>query len=155
PRLEGGRAGTNDEYKEAFAAYVKHGETKAALSVGTPASGGYVAPAEVEAEITRLVTNISPIRGLATVRQVSGAGYKKPTTITGRAVGWVAETAPRPETAGQVIDALSYTPAELYAMPAATSQFLEDAAVDVGQWIADEVNAAFAVQESAAFVNGD
>ena len=40
-------------------------------------------------------------------------------------------------------------------MPAATSAFLDDAAVDVGQWIADEINTAFAEQESAAFVNGD
>ena len=40
-------------------------------------------------------------------------------------------------------------------MPAATSAFLDDAAVDVDQWIADEVNAAFAEQETTAFVTGD
>ncbi len=40
-------------------------------------------------------------------------------------------------------------------MPAATAAFLDDAAVDVGAWIADEVNAAFAEQETAAFVNGN
>src|SRR6185369_1257993 len=61
----------------------------------------------------------------------------------------------RPETASQTIDALSFPTAELYAMPAATSAFLDDAAVDVGQWIADEVNAAFAQQESTAFVTGN
>src|SRR5690606_3316315 len=33
--------------------------------------------------------------------------------------------------------------------------FLDDAAVDVGQWIADEVNAAFAEQETTAFVSGN
>ena len=40
-------------------------------------------------------------------------------------------------------------------MPAATAAFLDDAAVDVGAWLADEVNAAFAEQETAAFVNGN
>ena len=40
-------------------------------------------------------------------------------------------------------------------MPAATPQFLDDAAVDVDQWIADEVNAAFAEQEGTAFVTGN
>ncbi len=40
-------------------------------------------------------------------------------------------------------------------MPAATSAFLDDAAVDVGQWIAEEVNAAFAQQEGIAFVTGN
>jgi HK97 family phage major capsid protein len=67
----------------------------------------------------------------------------------------VAETASRPQTASQTIDAVSFPTAELYAMPAATAAFLDDAAVDVGQWIADEVNAAFAAQEGTAIVSGD
>ena len=44
---------------------------------------------------------------------------------------------------------------ELYAMPAATQTLLDDAAVNVEQWIADEVQVVFAEQEGAAFVNGD
>jgi HK97 family phage major capsid protein len=44
---------------------------------------------------------------------------------------------------------------ELYAMPAATSALLEDSVVDLDQWIAGEVDAAFAAQEGAAFVSGD
>ena len=154
PRLEGGRADSGDEYKDAFAAYVKRGEEKA-LSVGVPGDGGYLVPTETDTEITRLMTALSPIRGLASVRQVSTAIYKKPVTITGAATGWVAETASRPQTDSQTIDALSFPTAELYAMPAATSQFLDDAAVDVGQWIADEVNSAFAQQEGTAFVSGN
>ncbi len=154
PRLEGGAVEGQDEYKDAFSAYVKRGEEKA-LSIGSNPDGGYLVPAETEAEITRLVTHISPIRAIAGVRQVSSAVYKKPITITGPQVGWVAETAARTTTNSQTIDALAFPTAELYAMPAATSAFLDDAAVDVGQWIADEVNAAFAAQETSAFVNGD
>jgi HK97 family phage major capsid protein len=133
---------------------VKRGEEKA-LSIGSNPDGGYLVPTETDTEITRLMTGLSPIRALATVRQVSTSTYKKPVTVTGPAVGWVSETAARPETASQTIDALSFPTAELYAMPAATSAFLDDAAVDVGQWIADEVNAAFAQQESTAFVTGN
>ena len=40
-------------------------------------------------------------------------------------------------------------------MPATTQTLLDDAIVDVGAWIAEEVQAAFAGQESAAFVAGD
>ena len=40
-------------------------------------------------------------------------------------------------------------------MPAATQSLLDDAAVDIEQWIADEVQVAFAEQEGAAFVSGD
>lgn len=67
----------------------------------------------------------------------------------------MGETAARPETTSQTLAELTYPTMELYAMPAATQTFLDDAAVDVGQWIADEVNAAFAEQETAAFINGN
>ena len=40
-------------------------------------------------------------------------------------------------------------------MPAATQTLLDDAVVDIDHWIAEEVEAAFAEQEGAAFVNGD
>ncbi len=40
-------------------------------------------------------------------------------------------------------------------MPAATQSLLDDAVVDLDQWIAAEVEAAFAEQEGAAFVTGN
>ncbi len=40
-------------------------------------------------------------------------------------------------------------------MPAATSSLLDDAAVNVEQWITEEVEAAFAEQEAAAFITGN
>jgi HK97 family phage major capsid protein len=154
PRLEGGRPDAGDEYKEAFSAYVKRGEEKA-LRIGSNADGGYLVPSETDAEISRMMAALSPIRAIASVRQVSTTTFKKPVTTTGPVVGWVSETGTRSETNSQVIDALSFPTAELYAMPAATTAFLDDAAVDVGQWIAEEVNAAFAQQEGIAFVSGD
>jgi HK97 family phage major capsid protein len=154
PLLDGRARHVDGEYKEAFSSYVKRGEEKA-LSIGVNADGGYVVPSETETEITRLMTAVSPIRAIAGVRQVSGSVYKRPISITGPAVGWVGETAARPTTNSQTLAELSYPTMELYAMPAATSAFLDDAAVDVGQWIADEVNAAFAAQETTAFVSGN
>lgn len=156
PALEGTsfQATADDEYKDAFSAYVKRGEEKA-LSIGSNPDGGYLVPDETETEIARLLTDISPIRAIAGLRQVSSSVYKKPVSISGPTVGWVGETAARPVTASQTLAEISYPTMELYAMPAATSAFLDDAAVDVGQWIADEVNAAFAEQETTAFITGD
>jgi HK97 family phage major capsid protein len=154
PRLEGGRPDAGDEYKDAFAAYVKRGEEKA-LRIGSNPDGGYLVPSETDEQITQLMAALSPIRAIASVRKISTGTYKKPVTKTGPEAGWVAEIDARPETDSQVIDALSFPAAELYAMPAATSAFLDDAAVDVGQWIAEEVNAAFAQQEGIAFVTGN
>ena len=59
--------------------------------------------------------------------QISGNVYKKPFMITGAAVGWVGETAARPQTDTPTLDELSFPAMELYAMPAATATLLEDA----------------------------
>ncbi len=155
PALETGTSAfQSDEYKDAFSAYVKRGEEKS-LSIGSNPDGGYLVPDQTATEITRLLTAVSPIRSIAGVREISSSVYKKPVSISGPAVGWVGETAARPETSSQTLAEVTYQTMELYAMPAATSAFLDDAVVDVGQWIADEINTAFAEQETAAFVNGD
>jgi HK97 family phage major capsid protein len=125
------------------------------MSYGSGQDGGYLVPDETEAAIGRRLAQISPIRSIASVRQVSGAVLKKPFSISGPAVGWVAETAARPETATATLDELQFPTVELYAMPAATASLLEDAVVDVDQWIASEVESAFAEQEGAAFISGN
>jgi len=158
----GERSASTREHKTAFEAYIRSGESGGlralelkAMSAGTPADGGYLVPDEVEREIGKRLTAISPIRSIAAVREISGNVYKKPFMTTGPVTGWVAETAARPQTNSQVLDELSFPAAELYAMPAATPVLLEDAAVDIDEWIASEVEQVFAVQEGAAFVNGD
>lgn len=98
---------------------------------------------------------MSPIRAIADVRVSSSGTYRKPFMTSGPAVGWVGETASRPQTGTPTLDSLSFPAAELYAMPAATQQLLEDSTTNIEQWIAAEVEAAFAEQEGAAFINGD
>jgi HK97 family phage major capsid protein len=67
----------------------------------------------------------------------------------------VAEADPRPQTNNQQLADMTFPAMELYAMPAATQALLDDAVVDIEQWIAEEVQTAFAEQEGAAFVSGD
>lgn len=150
------------EHKAAFENYVRTGdmgglrrlEAKAVSTVTSPDSG-YLAPPEVEAEIGRRLANVSPIRAIAGIRTVSSNVYRKPFSTTGFATGWAAETDARPETNTPTLVELEYPVMELYAMPAATQTLLDDTAIDIDQWIAAEVEMAFAEQESAAFVSGD
>ncbi|SIR15966.1 phage major capsid protein, HK97 family [Rhizobium sp. RU20A] len=162
----GGAGGTDSaeaaEHKAAFENYIRRGDEQGmrameakALSIGSAADGGYLVPAETDREIGRRLSTVSPIRALATVRQVSGAVLKKPFALSGMAAGWVAETAARPQTASATLAELSFPTMELYAMPAATAALLDDAAVDVEAWIASEVDIVFGEQEGAAFVTGD
>lgn len=150
------------EHKGAFDAYMRNGDDRLlraldtkAMSYGSGQDGGYLVPEETEAEIGKRLAALSPIRSIASVRQVSSAVLKKPFAVTGPAVGWVAETAARPQTATPTLAELAFPTMELYAMPAATASLLEDSVVDLDQWIASEVEAAFAEQEGTAFVTGD
>jgi HK97 family phage major capsid protein len=163
PQLGHDRAQTMpSEHKSAFEAYMRGGDetriraldTKA-MSYGSGPDGGYLVPAETEAAIGRRLSAISPIRSIASVRQVSSAVLKKPFSSAGPAVGWVAETASRTQTSTNTLAELSFPTAELYALPAATASLLEDSVVDLDQWIAAEVEAAFAEQEGNAFVVGN
>jgi HK97 family phage major capsid protein len=153
---------TTLQHKSAFEAYVRKGEAHGlrdleakALSVGTDADGGYLVPDELERTVNRAVKDVSPIRAIAGIRQVSGSVYKKPFAITGAETGWVAETASRPETDAPTLAELSFPTMELYAMPAATSALLDDSAVNIDEWIAEEVRSSFATQEGTAFVTGN
>ncbi|MGH6737328.1 MAG: phage major capsid protein [Methyloceanibacter sp.] len=154
--------GALSQHKAAFEAYMRHGEAGGlhaleakALSVGSGADGGYLVPPETEAAVIRGVKNISPIRAIAGNRTVSASVYKKPFAITGPATGWVAETATRPETNSPTLAELTFPTMELYAMPSATQTLLDDSAVNIDEWLAEEIGIAFAQQEGTAFVSGD
>ncbi len=148
--------------RQAFDAYVRRGDEAAlrqtelkAMSAGSDSDGGYLVPDELDTEIGRRLSELSPVRSIATVRQVSGAVLKKPFALNGMATGWVGETDARPQTNAPQLAELQFPTMELYAMPAATASLIEDSAVDIEGWIASEVEAAFAEQEGAAFVTGD
>ncbi|MEM7619805.1 MAG: phage major capsid protein [Pseudomonadota bacterium] len=150
------------QHKAAFDAYIRHGEQgqlkkleEKALSVGSNPDGGYLVPSETETSVMRLLTDISPIRSIASVRQVSASVYKKPFTTVGAGSGWVAETGTRSETTSPTLAELSFPTMELYAMPSASQTLLDDAAVNIDEWISEEVNLAFAEQEGTAFVTGN
>ncbi len=156
------QAALPSEHKQAFEAYMRSGDDRhlrgldaKAMSYGSGQDGGYLVPPETEAEIGKRLAAMSPIRAIASVRQVSSAVLKKPFAVNGPAVGWVAETAARPQTSTATLAELQFPTMELYAMPAATATLLEDSVVDLDQWISSEVEAAFAEQEGAAFVAGD
>ncbi|MFC7399681.1 phage major capsid protein [Chelatococcus sp. GCM10030263] len=150
------------EHKTAFLGYMKSGEAaglkqleEKALSAGSGPDGGYLVPTTIEREVLRRLATISPIRAIASQRVISGGLYKRAFSTTGPASGWVAETAARSETTAPALAELAFPAMELYAMPAATQTLLDDAVVDIEQWLADEVETVFAEQEGAAFVNGD
>ncbi|UFX42075.1 phage major capsid protein [Bradyrhizobium sp. 41S5] len=157
------------EYAKAFNRYFRRGENaveggasalrdlevKAAMSVGSDPDGGYTVLPEIEQTIDEVVQQISPMRDLATVMTIGTSEYRKLVNQHGTASGWVGEVDSRPQTAGSNLSELKFPIMEMYAMPAASQSLLDDAFVDIGAWIAGEVQLEFARQEGNAFVVGD
>ena len=125
------------------------------MSAGSLADGGYTVPLEIEQTIDRVLAKVSPMRAIASVRQIGSNVYRKPIATAGAATGWVAETDARPQTNAPTLAAIDFPTMELYAMPAATQALLDDSQVDLETWLAGEVQTVFAEQEGAAFVSGN
>jgi HK97 family phage major capsid protein len=146
---------TNPEYVAAFKAHMRRGEVQAAMSVGTDADGGFLAPVEWDRTVTDKLKQLSPIRANAQVITVSGSGFSRIYNDGVIGSGWVGETAARPETTTPGLTTLDFLTGEIYANPAITQKALDDVAIDLEQWLSDEVDGEFAIQENIAFLSGN
>lgn len=145
----------DSEYSEAFAGYVRKDRVNASLNKGEADEGGYLAPVEWDRTITDKLIIASPMRQVASVMTISGAGFKKLFNLRGTASGWVGEASARTETATATFGEMAYATGELYANPSATQQMLDDAEVNLEAWLAGEVQTEFAFQEGVAFLSGN
>ncbi|MEO1660949.1 MAG: phage major capsid protein [Pseudomonadota bacterium] len=150
-----------DAHDQAWSRYLRSGDESGlarldtkALSTSTDEQGGYVAPPELDRLIEARLMQSSPMRQIATIRQTSAGVYRKPVSL-GIGAQWAGETSDRSETSVDGLSLLEFPAGELYAMPAATQTLLEDSYADIDEWLADEVDAAFSIQESNAFVSGN
>lgn len=150
------------EHKAAFESYARGGQVDAlrlieskSLNGAIAPDGGYLLPPDAEASILARMAALSPIRSIATVRPLANSSLKKAVYPNGANAGWAAQTNPSNTVTTNQYSELSFPTMELFAQPAATQTMLDDAAVDVESWIADEIVYSFSEAESTAFINGD
>jgi HK97 family phage major capsid protein len=155
PALSGAKSEASPFVERYLRKGLEAGVELKALSGATEAAGGYAVPEELDQQIDKALTAISPIRAIANVVRVGTAGYRKLVTTGGTPSGWVSETAGRPETNSPVFREIAPPSGELYANPAASQAMLDDAAFDVEAWLASEIATEFARAEGAAFVSGN
>lgn len=145
------RTGSLEEVKAAGGIF----ETKAASSDSDPAGGYFVLPT-LDLTIRNLMTDLSPLRGLAEVVTISTDRYERFYGFGKRGAQWVAEKDDRPQdTARPELKKASYGVAELYAAPAATRHLLDDAATDIASWLINNATHDFEETEAEAFHTGD
>ena len=141
--------------------YLRHGESALTpdevkqLSVDSDPQGGYWVTGQMSQAVITKVTETSPLRGLATVETISSNALEIPEDTGEAAVGWTAETGVRSETDSPTIGVRRIPVHEIYAMPKATQQLLDDARVNVEEWLSGKIASKMSVTENTAFINGD
>lgn len=125
------------------------------LSTDSDPDGGYLVPEEMDAEITRIITDISDMRSIAAVQTISGGAWKRQVVKSGSTAAWVGETGSRTETTDPVYGEVKIVPAEAYALHNATQNLLDDSRVSIEGEINREFAIAFDSLEGAAFITGD
>lgn len=151
------------EYKSAFRSYLRKGSESAlesvqlkALSAGTDANGGYLVPNQMADTIVRLVNESSPMRALATVESISSDSLDLIEDTDEMAAAWADETTARStDTNTAAIGRNTIDTFEMYAQPKATQKLIDDAAIDIEQWIAEKVADKFSRLEATAFISGN
>lgn len=133
--------------------HLDEGERKA-LSTSTASDGGYLVPAEMDTQISRVVAVATALRARATTINISSGSYKKLISLGGAGAGWVGERASRGETATPTLSEIEITAQEMYANPAVTKQILDDALVNIEEMLAGELAIAFGELDGDAFING-
>jgi len=163
PGSGGGNGNSNGEIpleRRAFSNFLRLGQDRMvpeetrALIVGDDTKGGYLAPAEFQAEVIRGIVEISPIRQAVRVGS-TGAGSVILPKLTGRpTASWVGEDEERQETT-MTYGQLEIPVHELACFIDVSLRLLEDSAINVDAEIASELSQEFALKESSAFSFGD
>lgn len=149
------------EHAKAFNSFLRKGKDdglsalQAAISTDSDPDGGFLVPEEIEAGVDRVATQVSALRGLARVMSIGSDTWKKLVGVGGAGSGWVGEKSARTETNTPTLVEIAINTKELYANPAITQKALDDAAINVESWLAEEVGIEFAEKESAAFISGN
>jgi HK97 family phage major capsid protein len=147
------REGGNGDFAQ-FARQ-KMPDVNATMFVGSDPDGGWLDLPTVDPVVRRIAQNISPLRGLANVKTISTGEYKVLLDPSQVGSGWVGEQQSRPTTDTSKLVEVRIPVNEVYAAPAMTQSLIDDVFIDLGAWVTESVNIAFASKEGSAFVVGD
>jgi len=150
------------EHKNAFMRYVTKGvesdlhalEAKA-MSVISDPDGGFAVPTELSDRIVTRQYDTTPMRQLATVMTVNTDALEMLRDTDDATAQWLAELDTRADTDPGQFGRVRISTFELHAQPKATQKLLDDANINVEEWIIGKIAGRFARRENNAFINGD
>jgi HK97 family phage major capsid protein len=159
PVLRSGTAmeSARSEKQEAIMKYLRTGDFNECklLSVDGDPQGGYWVQPEMSDKVIRKIFETSPLRAVALVESISTDALEIPEDTNEADAGWTSERGARIETATPTVGVRRIPVHELYAMPKATQTLLDDAKVNVEEWLGLKIADKIARLENSAFINGD
>ena len=126
-----------------------------ATVTSTGSAGGFALPEVIERTIARLSVDISPIRGISTVRTVGSPDYKELFDINGAGFEWLGETDARNQTNTPDLAEVAPSFGMASAKPQASEESLDDLFFNVEEWLTMSAAEAIAAGEGAAFISGN
>jgi HK97 family phage major capsid protein len=126
-----------------------------AVTIASPAAGGYAVPEEIGREIEKLEKKFSPVRNLVRITRAGSSDIKRLVDLGGAEGGWRSESGSVSESATPTLREIVPTGGEIYAYPKTSNWALEDMFFDVRGWLVESCAERFAQLESAAVISGD
>ncbi|MDR3079175.1 MAG: phage major capsid protein [Rickettsiales bacterium] len=152
------------QHKSAFNGYLRKGieeqlaniEIKRDLttSIDTSTSyGGYLLTPNVQKMIIDRIDSICTMRKICSVQEISSSSLD---VIDHSAMvpSWLGETGTVSDTDSSVFTKKTIATYDLVAQPKVSQKLLDDAAIDIEEWLAQRLANDFAVAEEDAFLNG-
>jgi HK97 family phage major capsid protein len=150
-----------DKYSKAFLQYLRldkdglEPDVRKDLSVGSDPDGGYwILNPTMSEKIVARVFETSPMRQVASVQTIGTREYVVPEDPNDVGAGWVAERGPITTTTTMQVSRKTIPAQELYAEPVVTTQMLEDAMINIEDYLSNKISDKFSRVENTAFVNG-
>lgn len=132
------------------------GLARKGINETTGSAGGFALPEEISRVVQDQLIDVSPIRSIARVVQVSTPDFKMLIGARGATTAWNAEATDRStETVTPALVEVAPTFGELWAYPSITQWALEDLVFNPESWLQMNVTDAFAQAEGTAFVTGN
>jgi HK97 family phage major capsid protein len=125
-----------------------------ALQAGSDPDGGYFLPHSTMGRVVGKVYEQSIMRQIASVQTISTNDIEGIIDNNEADAGWVSELGSRSETNTPQVGKWRIEAFEMYASPKASQRILDDAAVNVEEWLGGKVADKFARVEGAAFWTG-
>jgi HK97 family phage major capsid protein len=161
PEIANDNEKENSEYKQAFSQYIRKGvtsdtmATKSSLSAGSNEDGGYLVTNHMSKNIFSQLSEISPVRQLASTQMIATEAYEMIEEIGGAEANWTTETGARTTTKAPKIQKREIPVHEMYAQPKASQRLIDDSFINIENWLSDKLVESFSKMENHAFLHGN